>query len=175
MNVTSAILARKSVRAYLPNKPVPVDLIKDILIKAQKAPSGGNLQPWRVFVVDGKKRDLICQEIQDLISQGILTQETEYDIYPKDLTPLYKDRRTKGGNDLYSTIGVAKTDLQSKLAQLRKNWNFFGAPMGVYFVVDRQMNSPQWSDVGGYIVNFALLCEEAGLATCYKNHGHNFI
>ena len=149
MSVTEALAKRRSVRAFARDRAVPIPELVEVLEKAHRgSPSGGNLQPWRVHVVAGAKRDAIVAEVQESVRAGVLTQGTEYDIYPVDLTDPYKARRTKNGNDLYGTIGVGRKDTAGKLQQLAKNWEFFGAPVGVFFTVDRQHGAPQWADIG---------------------------
>ena len=51
VDVTDAVLSRRSIRSFL-NKPVESSLIKELLEKSSYAPSGGNLQPWKIFVIN---------------------------------------------------------------------------------------------------------------------------
>ena len=53
MNVSDAVSARSSIRAFK-DKPVDSNLIKSLLIKSSRSPSGGNLQPWKIFVLNGQ-------------------------------------------------------------------------------------------------------------------------
>ena len=61
MTVEEAITGRRSIRAFLP-KPVPRELIERVLRIAGRAPSGCNVQPWQVWVLDGAVRDEIVRE-----------------------------------------------------------------------------------------------------------------
>ena len=165
--VTQALLARRSVRAFLRDKAVPLPELVEVIKTAHRgAPSGGNLQPWKVHLVSGAVRDAIVAEVADSMKQGVLSQGTEYDVYPPELTDPYRARRTKNGNDLYSLIGVPKSDRKGKLAHVAKNWDLFGAPVGLFFTVDRQHGSPQWADIGMFMQSIMLLCAERGWATC---------
>ena len=47
MDVFDAVASRYSCRAFLPT-PIPEATVRDILECAARAPSGGNVQPWRV-------------------------------------------------------------------------------------------------------------------------------
>jgi nitroreductase len=91
---------------------------------------------------------------------------SEYDIYPADLWEPYRARRFKCGEDLYATIGVTRDDKFGRLLQFARNFEFFGAPVGLFFCLDRRMGPPQWSDVGMYMQSVMLIAREHGLHTC---------
>lgn len=168
MSVAQTVVARKSCRAFLKNKPVPDHIIKELLTIASRAPSGGNLQPWRVHVVNGKSRD----ELVDFIS-GKDVGGSEYDIYPPDLKQPYSKRRAKVGTDMYDILKIGRKDTAAKLQRVAKNFDFFDAPCGIFFTVDLN-NPPQWSDIGMFMQTFMLLATEKGIATCaqeaWANH-----
>jgi nitroreductase len=165
MNVTQAIDSRMSCRAFL-NTPVPAATIRTILETAKRAPSGGNLQPWQVYVLAGAP----LQEFLDSIRQKMLTQPrgegAEYDVYPKEITEPYRSRRFKCGEDLYATIKVPREDKASRLQQFAQNYALFGAPVALFFAIDRQMGFGQWADLGMFMQNIMLLAREQGLHTC---------
>ena len=49
MNVKDAIVARRSVRGFL-NREVEPALLKDLAVRAARAATGGNIQPWHVEI-----------------------------------------------------------------------------------------------------------------------------
>ena len=163
--VSEAIRSRHSCRAFS-RQPVDPATVRDILEVARFAPSGGNLQPWLVHVLSGETlsrfRTWLEPKLQALPSGGA----TEYPVYPPDLQEPYRSRRRKCGEDLYSLVGVARDDRAGKLRQFARNYDFFGAPVGMFFFVDRCMGSAQWSDIGMFMQNIMLLARERGLATC---------
>jgi nitroreductase len=161
MNVTDAVAARVSVRAFRPD-PVPATLLRELLEKAHRAPSGGNLQPWRVHAVTGAP----LEELKAKVGANLSGETPEYDVYPPDLWDPFRTRRFECGEDLYATIGIPREDKPARLRQLFKNTQFFGAPVGVFFSLDRKLGPPQWADVGMYMQTLMLLAVEAGLATC---------
>jgi nitroreductase len=165
MNVTDAIKSRMSCRAFL-GTPVPVETIRSLLDTAKQAPSGGNLQPWQVHVLTGKR----LQEFLALIRLKLRDQPqgegTEYNVYPPNLKEPYRSRRFKCGEDLYATIGVPREDRQRRVAQFARNYELFGAPALMFFVIDRQMGADQWADVGMFMQSIMLLAREQGLHTC---------
>jgi nitroreductase len=161
MNVTEAVAARVSVRAFRPD-PVPGALVREILELAHRAPSGGNLQPWRVHALAGP----VLEEFKARVAANPAGEEPEYDVYPPDLWDPYRTHRFQGGEDLYATIGIPREDKSARLRQLFKNTQLFGAPVGLFFSLDRRLGRPQWGDVGMYMQTVMLLAVERGLATC---------
>jgi nitroreductase len=165
MKVTDAIKSRTSCRAFL-DTPVPVDTIRSILETAKQAPSGGNLQPWRVHVLTGKPLEEFLALVRLKQRDQPQGEGTEYNIYPPNLKEPYRSRRFMCGEDLYATISVPREDKQRRLAQFARNYELFGAPAVMFFVIDRQMGADQWADVGMFMQNIMLLAREQGLHTC---------
>ena len=161
MNVTDAVARRSSIRSFL-EESVSDDLLRELLSKASRAPSGGNLQPWRVFVLNGEKLSEFKQFLQSAEGQGA----PEYTIYPAELKSPYRDSRFKVGEDMYALLGIPREDKQARFAHLARNYEFFGAPAAFFCFVDKQMGPPQWSDLGMFLQTFMLLAVEAGLDTC---------
>jgi len=160
MNVTDAVHARRSIRAFRPD-PVDDDTIARLLTVASRSPSGGNVQPWRIYVVNGESMTRFREFLSDR-PPG----EPAYDIYPAGLTEPYRSSRFKVGEDMYATIGISRDDKPARFAQFAKNLDFFGAPAALFCFIDRQMGPPQWSDLGMFLQTFMLLAQEAGLDTC---------
>ncbi len=165
MNVTEAIDTRMSCRAFL-NTPVPAATIRTILETAKRAPSGGNLQPWHVYVVSGKPLQEFLASIREKLPAQPRGEGTEYDVYPKNITAPYLARRFKCGEDLYATIDVPREDKVGRLRQFAQNYALFGAPVELFFAIDRQMGFGQWADLGMFMQNIMLLAREQGLHTC---------
>ena len=165
MNVSEAIASRMSCRAFLPT-PVPEATVRAILDGAKQAPSGGNLQPWRVYALAGVPLAELVATVRARIRTQPRGDGSEYEIYPTGLWEPYRSRRFKCGEDMYATIGVTREDKLSRLLQFARNYEFFGAPVGLFFCLDRRMGPPQWSDVGMYMQSVMLLAREHGLHTC---------
>lgn len=165
MNVADAIASRTSCRAYRPT-PVPEATVRAILETARRSPSGGNLQPWHLHVLTGAPLAELLADIHRKLSQSPRGEGTEYDIYPPELWEPYRSRRYKCGEDLYATIGVPREDKLARLRQFARNYEFFGAPVGLFFFIDRGMGPPQWADLGMFMQSVMLLAREHGLDTC---------
>jgi nitroreductase len=163
MNVTKAVGKRISVRAFKPD-PVPGDVVREILQIAQRAPSGGNLQPWRVHAVAGEPLAELKAKAQATLAAGL--EKPEYEVYPADLWDPFRTRRFVCGEDLYASIGIPREDKPARLRQLARNVELFGAPVGLFFTLDRKLGYPQWADVGMFMQTVMLLAVERGLDTC---------
>jgi nitroreductase len=165
VNVSEALATRMSCRAFLPT-PVPEATVRVILDAAKQSPSGGNLQPWRVYALAGEPLKEFLALIRSKLPTNPRGEGSEYDIYPTGLWEPYRSRRFKCGEDMYATIGVTRDDKFARLLQFARNYEFFGAPVGLFFCLDRRMGPPQWSDVGMYMQSVMLLARERGLHTC---------
>ena len=160
MDVAEAVRKRMSVRAFKPDA-VPGAVVARLLETAAQAPSGGNLQPWRVYALSGAP----LAEFKALVATTPM-EEPEYDVYPPNLWEPFRTRRYQCGEDLYASIEIPREDRPARLRQLARNAEFFGAPVGLFFCLERRLGPPQWSDVGMYMQTVMLLAAERGLATC---------
>ena len=165
MKVSEAIASRKTIRAFKPD-PVSRETIESILAAASRAPSGGNLQPWKVYVLLGEARDELIRRVAERRKTKALGEAPEYSIYPPALTEPYRTRRFRIGEAMYGALGIPREDKMARLAFFSRNWEFFGAPVGLIVTIDRQMQQGQWSDVGMFLQNIMLLAREHGLHTC---------
>ena len=161
MNVTEAVLSRSSIRAFL-HKPVSDELLKLLLEKSSRAASGGNLQPWKIFVINNStmKDFLVFQ------NNWTEPEEPAYEIYPPKLKEPYRTSRFELGEQMYELLGIGREQKDARIAQVMENFRFFGAPCAIFCFVDRQMGPPQWSDLGMFLQTFMLLAKEVGLDTC---------
>lgn len=161
MNVTEAVRSRSSIRAFL-DKPVDVDTLRRLLETAARAPSGGNVQPWRVFLLQGDA----MERFRTFLAGRSGREEPAYEIYPEGLKEPYRSSRYKVGEDMYALLEIPREDKSARFSWIARNFDFFGAPAGFFCFVDRQMGQPQWSDLGMFLQTFMLLARESGLDTC---------
>jgi nitroreductase len=165
VKVADAVAARFSARAFLP-EPVPTSQIRRILDRARRAPSGGNLQPWHVYVLTGRKLQELIERVFRSSSTHPRGEPPEYNVYPPDLHEPYRSRRYQCGEDLYVALGIARDDKPGRLRQFAKNLQGFGAPMLLFFTIDRAMGQNQWAHLGMFMQTVMLLALEEGLHTC---------
>jgi nitroreductase len=162
-SVTDAVLGRRSARAFLP-RPVDRALVEALLEIAARAPSGGNLQPWRVDVLSGEPLAALKAEARTAL--GAVRAEMELSVYPSPLPEPYRSRRHASGEALYEAIGIPREDRPARLAQFARNFEAFGAPVLLLFSIDRIFDRPQWAHLGMFLQNLMLLAHARGLATC---------
>jgi nitroreductase len=165
MKVSDAIATRKTMRAFKPD-PVSRETIEKIISLAARAPSGGNVQPWKVHALIGAARDELVRRVAEFRKQHPMGTPPEYHIYPPALTEPYKTRRFRVGEMMYATMNIPREDKAARIAFFSRNWEFFGASVGLIFTIDRQMQQGQWADLGMFLQNIMLLAREHGLHTC---------
>lgn len=163
LSATEAITSRRSIRAFT-NDEVSNDVIRRILTDAARAPSGTNIQPWHVTVLQGTALTDLVDVVQAAFDRGAGEGQDEY--YPSEFVEPYKARRRKIGWDLYGILGIERGEHEKMAAQHRKNYEFFGAPVGMFFSLHKTMRSGGWMDLGLYLGNVMTLAREYGLHTC---------
>ncbi|MCO5108319.1 MAG: nitroreductase [Burkholderiaceae bacterium] len=166
-HVDDAILSRNSVRAYL-GRPVPREVVEDILDVARRAPSGTNTQPWKVCVLAGEARRRLSRRILAAFDDPAqdASHVAEYRYYPLQWTSPYLERRRKVGWDLYGLLGIGRGDKARMHAQHARNFEFFGAPVGLIFSIDRALERGSWLDYGMFLQNVMVAARARGLDTC---------
>ena len=162
-DVRTAITGRKSVRGFTPDA-VPIALVRRILDEAARAPSGTNTQPWKVHIAVGAAKARLTEAVTAAAQSG--PQAHEYKYSPDTLPEPYLARRRKVGFDLYGIAGIARGDMAGRQRQSLKNYTFFGAPIGLFFTLDRRLELGSWLDVGMFMQNVMTLARVYGLETC---------
>jgi len=182
--VDAAMTSRHSMRAFLPT-PVPRELLEEILGLAARAPSGTNTKPWPVHGLAGAGEGAPLCRGSVLGAQGVRKEwcggsswaniegpaeralhERAYDEYPKTWESPYLERRRKVGWDLYGLLGIAKDDKTAMHHQHARNYRFFGAPVGLFFSIDRHLAQGSWLDYGMFLQSIMLAARARGLHTC---------
>ncbi len=166
LSADEALLTRRSVRAFLP-KPVPRAEVETLLKLAARSPSGSNIQPWKVHVFSGTRRQQITDAILQAIDHGPADRfRREWNYYPQQWREPYLGRRRQIGWDMYGLLGIAKGDFERTEQQRRRNYEFFGAPVGMMFTLEEDLEIGSWLDLGIFIGNLAIAARGHGLDTC---------
>ena len=165
--VAAAVADRISTRAFL-DRSVPEDEIRALLNAARWAPSGGNLQPWRIDVVAGQARDRLVDTVKQAIAANPMGDEAELAVYPKGLQEPYRTRRFDVGEAMYARLGIPREDKPARLMHLMRNFELFGAPVALFFSLDRAFDKGQWAHLGMIMQTICLVAHERGLATCMQ-------
>jgi len=166
MNVTEAVQRRRSIRAFQ-ERAVDPDLLREVLAQAARAPSGGNLQPWRIYVLANQPLAQLKAAMEQRLAQRPTPDlPLEYEVYPSPLSEPYRGERYAVGEALYERLGIPREDKAARLRWFMRNYQFFGAPAALLCYVDRGMGPPQWSDLGMYLQTVMLLLQERGIDSC---------
>ena len=164
MKVSEALRSRITCRAFTEEAPSEA-VVRRLLDIARWAPSGGNLQPWHIYALTGEALEALKAEVAAALAETPMGRPPEYEIYPAKLKDPYNARRRKCGEDMYAAIGVTRDDKAGRMAQFRRNFEFFGAPAAFFLYLDRTMGPPQWSDAGMFLQSLMLAAREEGLHT----------
>ncbi len=164
-DVEEAVRSRRSVRAYS-DRPVPRALIERLLELAGRAPSGTNIQPWRVSVFTGKGLEALTRAMQRAFLENEPGHAREYDYYTEPLSEPYLARRRACGWGLYGLLGIGRGDFAASRAHHARNYEFFGAPVGLVFTIDRTLAIGSWLDYGMFLQTLMLAARRFGLHTC---------
>jgi nitroreductase len=165
--VDAAITSRRSIRAFLPT-PVARHDIEQILAVSARAPSGTNIQPWKVYVLTGAAKECLSAAILAAHNDPALARQhvEEYHYYPRQWVSPYLERRRKVGWDLYALLGLTRDNKVGMAAQHGRNYHFFDAPVGFIFTIDRVLEQGSWLDYGMFLENIMVAARGRGLDTC---------
>jgi nitroreductase len=148
------------------SRAVPRQTIVDILDVARFAPSGANIQPWRVYVLGGSKKNEISRALSKAHEEERERHSSEYTYYASPLPEPYSSRREQFGRLFYGSLGIQQSDTIARARQTAKNYGFFGAPVGLIIAIDRRLQVGSWLDLGMFIQNVMIAAGARGLQTC---------
>ena len=174
MNVSAAVRQRRSIRDFRAD-PVPKSVLLKVLDDARWAPSGSNIQAWRIIAVGGVERDAIVEMTRSTVYPSAVGQTKDpFPIYPDELWEPLRTRRYTLAEDMYRALGIPREDKPARLRHVARNFEFFGAPVGLFFVIDNRVVHGQWAHLGMLIQTVALLLEEHGLGSCMQEAWASF-
>jgi len=162
IDVAEAVESRRSIRAFLPD-PVDINIVRRVLERAVRSPSGGNLQPWHVEVIGGEPLAALKAAVA---GRWINEEAPEYNVYPPELPDAYSARRFAVGEVMYASVNIAREDRAARRKWFFQNFEFFGAPLGLFIHTPKLMGPPQWSDMGMFLQTVMLLLRGEGLDSC---------
>lgn len=159
--VTQAVLTRRSIRAFQ-DKPVPLDVIRQVMETAGWAPSGCNFQPWEGAVLTGEP----LRTLQAKMAASPPQDPKEYSWSDPEVLPECLARLQQVGADMYAAMNIERADKAARGDFMAQNLVSFGAPAVLLVYFPRVMGPPQWSDVGMWLQSVMLLLREQGLDSC---------
>jgi len=171
-SVSAALESRITVRDFL-DKAVPPEVLRSILSRAMRSPSGGNLQPWKLHVMTGDTLATFTKEQVRRTLAGEMEAPT-HPAYPSPLWEPHRSWRYKLGEDMYALLGIPREDKMGRLAWFAENAKFFGAPVGMIITGDTRLGAPQHMDIGILLQSIMLLAREEGLHTAPQGWWRNW-
>ncbi len=165
MDVYSAVNSRQSIRAFTAGA-VPREALDRVLAAAAYSPSGSNLQPWHIYVVQGARLARLKKQVAERIAAGDSGDEREYPMYPPSIESPYRERLADLGELRYGALGIARDDMRARLRERARNWDCYGASTALFCYLDRDMPVAQWADAGMYLQTVMLLLRAEELHSC---------
>ena len=172
MHIDEALTKRRSARAFRPD-PVSRELMEEILQMAAMAPSGTNIQPWKIHVVAGEVRARLEREVLAHRETEPADSGAEFPRTGKRKEP-YTSRMRKLGKDMYGLIGIPKGDKAAGWRQWGRNYQFFDAPVGLILTIDKDLDAMSFIDVGMFAMAIMLAAKARGLDTCAQGAWNNY-
>lgn len=165
MSVAQTLRSRASIRGYT-EREVPIETVREILDAARWSPSGGNMQPWRVIVVAGAARIEVCEVARRALIRNPSGEDGDYPVYPECVRSPFRERRSLAAHQRYAAMGVEPGDKAALADYVARNYEFWGASVGLFFVIPRDFGHSQWAHLGMFIQSVVLVATELGLGTC---------
>ena len=160
--VSKVMCSRRAVRAFTA-QTLPRKVVEEILADASTAPSGANIQPWRVYVVSGSVKDELSGSLTAAYRAGAAPAPTHF---PDPLPEVFGARLMDFGSRYYAALGIERSDAVARMRQTERNFSFFDAPVGLIFSIDRRLTSHSWIDLGLFAQNVMLAAKARGIDTC---------
>ncbi|EST19445.1 nitroreductase [Streptomyces roseochromogenus] len=165
MDVYEAVASRRAVRSFT-DESVPRAALERVLAAATRSPSGGNLQPWHVYVLTGAPLAELKERTCERAEAGDPGDERQYRMYPPEPKSPYRERRSAAATRRFGALGIRREDMEARRAAVAANWRCFGAPCLLLCYIDRDMGAAQWADLGMYLQTVMLLLRAEGLHSC---------
>jgi nitroreductase len=160
--VDDVLRSRRSVRAYKPD-PVSRDVVLEVLRVAATAPSLSNTQPWRVYVLTGAPMKALGDAVVAAFQSGSFPPPAHF---PNPLPKVFGERQQDYAARHYGALGIDQKDMAARSLHTQRNFSFFGAPVGLFFTVDRRLTTHSWVDLGLFIQNVMIAARARGIDTC---------
>ena len=157
-DLEQAINDRRSTRMFLPDKPVPRELVDQALELAIRAPSNSNVQPWHLRLVSGAARERLVA--------ALLDEATSKPPVVPELPELFAHLRRELGAKVYGSMGITRDDTEGRRIAVLRNWEFFRAPLAGIVCMHRDLALRRRPRVGMFLQTFLLALAARGLGTC---------
>ncbi len=170
MEFSTLIRERKSIRGYLP-KPVPRQVIEEIIEVARWAPSSMNTQPWHVHAVTGEVLDRIRKGNTDNMLAGVPPKRD----FPMSeaYAGVHRKRQVDIAIQLFEAMGIARDDKERRTDWVMRGFRQFDAPVSLVLTYDKYLEPAAISqfDLGAFSHAIVLAAWERGLGCVINGQG----
>jgi len=172
MELQAAIEQRKSIRGFL-DKPVPKEILAQILTLAVRAPSTKNAQPWHFYVVARASLDQLRQaNVERFRGPDGPPEEMAHILIESEKGTVYRERQVEIGKRLFTVMGIAREDKAKRIEWLERGFRYFDAPAAIIIVGDKSRPvESTYLDAGLVAQNICLAAVDFGLGSCIENQG----
>src|SRR3954465_14644478 len=159
-DLEQAIKERHSTRMFLRDKAVPPELIQEALALAMRAPSNPNIQPWQLVLATGPGRDRLVEALLEVAA----VESPAVPVLPESFAHMRRDL----GALVYGSMGIPRHDAEARRVAVRRNWEFFRAPMAGIVCMHRDLDFVDSVGVGMFLQTFLLGLTARGLGSCVQ-------
>jgi nitroreductase len=159
--LTRLLQSRYSCRAFDP-RPVPRDVLAQILAAAQRTASWCNAQPWQLYIASGEHMERLRAALPAHAAAAAPAPDLGW---PREYRGVYQERRRACGWGLYEALGIARSDRAASARQAAENFRMFGAPHVAIVTSDEALGTYGAIDCGAYVAQFMLAAQSLGVAT----------
>ena len=164
MELKQAILTRKSIRGFL-DRPVPKEIIEDVLKTASRAVSANNTQPWEFAVMTG---DVMKKGAADNMERFEKGEAEDFPDIPFE--GVYRTRQVEVAKQLFGAMDIARGDREKRHWWMGRGFRFFDAPAAIILMMDASLDETACRfDLGCVAQNICLAAMEHGLGTCVED------
>jgi nitroreductase len=172
METKDAVKGRRSIRRYL-SKPVPEEMIKEIISDALWSPSWGNTQPWEVTVLTGNAMKQFLEKNREAMMSG---KNPSPDVPAPEVWPdAHKSRYKDVGRSVLNSLDIAREDTDGRMEYYGRMYAIFEAPALVMLSIDKALALEYaMLDIGIFVQSFCLLAYDKGLGTTVLSVAINY-
>ena len=170
MDYNDIVHERRSIRGYL-QKPVPRELIEEIIDLAKRAPSSMNTQPWHFHVITGEPLERIRKgNTEKMMSGSAVDREIKMN---HGYEGPHRERQIEIAVQLFEAMGIARDDKPKRLDWVMRGFRQFDAPVSIVITVDKALADDTIAhfDCGAATYGLVLAAWSKGLGSVINGQG----